>query len=145
MRVIYIWSEGYREPRNDVGYLSPADRLVGFNLEPSWTFSFSQENTSDGVVFVVNIRKKFLTEHLWEAASANCSDVLIVDYKRNFCLLDGNMNIHKVSHSYVIRIMEPSTYFSIVLEHFVVWEISWNRSFDIRCGSQLCLVFVLSR
>ena len=35
--VLHIWPEGHREPRNKVGSLSPAERLVGF--EPG-TFRF---------------------------------------------------------------------------------------------------------
>ena len=34
---VQVWPEGHREPRNEVGYLSPAERLAGF--EPG-TFQF---------------------------------------------------------------------------------------------------------
>ena len=32
---VHIRPEGHREPRNKVGSLSPAERLVGFEPEPS--------------------------------------------------------------------------------------------------------------
>ena len=34
---LYIWPQGYWEPRNKIGSLSPAERLVGFE---SWNFRF---------------------------------------------------------------------------------------------------------